>query len=88
MYRILKIGMDVHTTNYTLCALESKFGEENRVLAQATVDPDHKFIIEFIQQILKKMDPERKDEIDLECGYEAGCLGYSLYHTLTAKKIK
>ena len=28
MYRILKIGMDVHTTNYTLCAMEDKFGED------------------------------------------------------------
>ena len=27
-------------------------------------------------------------EIDVECGYEAGCLGYSLFHTLTACKLK
>lgn len=33
MKRILKIGMDVHTTNYTLCAMEPVIGEEDRVFA-------------------------------------------------------
>ena len=28
MKRILKIGMDVHTTNYTLCAMEPIIGED------------------------------------------------------------
>ena len=88
MYRILKIGMDVHTTNYTLCAMEDKFGEDGQVIAQVTVAPDHKLILNFIERIKEKMDPEGKDEIDVECGYEAGCLGYSLYHLLTACKVK
>ena len=88
MYRILKIGMDVHTTNYTLCALESKFGEEDVVLANITVGPDHKNILDFVRRIKEKMDPKGNDEIDIECGYEAGCLGYSLHQTLTACKLK
>ena len=33
MKRILKIGMDVHTTNYTLCAMEPIIGEDDRVFA-------------------------------------------------------
>ncbi len=28
------------------------------------------------------------DEYDIQCGYEAGCLGYSLYNQLTAVGIK
>lgn len=88
MYRILKIGMDVHTTNYTLCAMEDKFGEAGQIIAQVTVAPDHKLILNFIRRIKEKMDPQGKDEIDVECGYEAGCLGYSLYHLLTACKVK
>ena len=88
MYRILKIGMDVHTTNFTLCALESKFGEEDQIIANITVGPDHKNVLGFIKRIKEKMDPKGQDEIDVECGYEAGCLGYSLYHTLTACKLK
>ena len=88
MYRILKIGMDVHTANYTLCAMEDKFGGEGQVIAQVTVAPDYKLILNFIRRIKEKMDPKGKDEIDVECGYEAGCLGYSLYHLLTACKVK
>ena len=64
MYRILKIGMDVHTTNFTLCALESKFGEEDVVLANITVGPDHKNILDFIRKIKEKMDPKGKDSIE------------------------
>lgn len=88
MYRILKIGMDVHTTNYTLCAMEDIFGEEGKVLAQITIAPDHKLILNFIRRVKEKMDPKGKDEINVECGYEAGCLGYSLYRQLTACKVK
>ena len=42
MKRILKIGMDVHTTNYTLCAMEPIIGEDDRVFATAPfshIDP-------------------------------------------------
>lgn len=88
MYRILKIGMDVHTTNYTLCALESKFGEEDVVLANITVDPNYKNILDFIRRIKEKMDPKQNDKIDVECGYEAGCLGYSLHQVLTVCMLK
>lgn len=33
MYRIIKIGMDVHSKNYTLFAMEPVIGEEYRVFA-------------------------------------------------------
>ena len=88
MYRILRIGMDVHTQSFTLCALESKFCEEDQILAIITVGPDHKNVLDFIRRIKEKMDPKGQDKIDVECGYEAGCLGYSLFHTLTACKLK
>lgn len=88
MNRILKFGLDVHTKNFTMCALESKFGEEDVVLAIITVGPDPKNVLDFIQKVKKKVDPEGKDHIDVECGYEAGCLGYSLYHVLTGYHLK
>ncbi len=37
MYRILKIGLDVHTTNFTLGALESKLGEDKRYVPLSSV---------------------------------------------------
>jgi len=34
MYRILKIGMDVHSKNYTLCAMEPTTGVEDRIFGE------------------------------------------------------
>ena len=65
MYRILKIGMDVHTTNYTLCALESKLGGDH-TLAIIKVGPDYKNVLDFIRKIKEKMDPKGQDNIEVE----------------------
>ena len=86
MKRILKIGMDVHSTNYTLCAMEPVIGAEDRVFANILVTPDHKNILMFIENLKCKLGLE--DTYDIECGYEAGCLGYSLYNQLTASGVK
>ena len=86
MKRILKIGMDVHSTNYTLCAMEPVIGADDRIFANIKVTADYKNILMFIANLKVKMG--LNDEYDIECGYEAGCLGYSLYNQLTAAGIK
>ena len=86
MFRILKIGMDVHSTNYTLCAMEPTFGKEERIFGEIQVAPDYKQIICFIESL--KMKLGFYDEYIIECGYEAGCLGYTLYHQLTGAGIE
>ena len=86
MNRILKIGMDVHSTNYTLCAMEPVIGEEDRVFATIKVTPDYKNILMFIENLKMKLGADNK--YDIQCGYEAGCLGYSLYNQLTAAGVK
>lgn len=86
MYRILKIGMDVHSTNYTLCAMEPVIGEEDRVFATIKVTPNYKNILMFIENLKMKLGLDNK--YDIQCGYEAGCLGYSLYNQLTAAGVK
>ena len=78
MYRILKIGMDVHSTNYTLCAMEPTIGSEDRIFGEVQVAPDYKEVICFIESL--KMKLGLNDDYSIECGYEAGCLGYTLYH--------
>ena len=45
MKRILRIGMDVHSTNYTLCAMEPVIGEEDRIFATVKVTPDYRCIL-------------------------------------------
>ena len=86
MYRIIKIGMDVHSTNYTLCAMEPVIGAEDRIFANIKVTPDYKNILMFVENLKLKLG--LNDTYDIECGYEAGCLGYSLYNQLTAAGVK
>lgn len=86
MNRIIKIGMDVHSTNYTLCAMEPTIGAEDRIFGQVQVAPDYKEVICFIESL--KMKLGFFDHYSIECGYEAGCLGYTLYHQLMGAGIK
>ena len=86
MNRIIKIAMDVHSTNYTLCAMEPTIGVEDRILGEAQVAPDYKEVIFFIESLKVKLGLYHNYSI--ECGYEAGCLGYTLYHQLAGAGIK
>jgi len=86
MNRIIKIGMDVHSTNYTLCAMEPTIGSEDRIFGEVQVGPDYKAVIYFIESL--KMKLGFYDDYSIECGYEAGCLGYTLYHQLTNAGLK
>ena len=86
MNRILKIGMDVHSKNYTLCAMEPVIGAEDRVFANIQVTADYKNLLMFLESLKQKLGMQ--DTYDIECGYEAGCLGYSLYNQLTAAGVK
>ena len=85
MNRIIKIGMDVHTTNYTLCFIEPTLDGEGIYHFFTQVKPEVKNIISAID---KFKDNHKDDDIDITCGYEAGCLGYSLYHELKDKGYK
>ena len=71
MKRIIKIGMDVHSTNYTLCAMECLFEEDDRILMEVQVAPDYKLILSFIERMKQKHHLDA--DTDIICGYEAGC---------------
>ena len=86
MNRIIKIGMDVHSKNYTLCAMEPTIGAKDRIFGEVQVAPDYKAVICFIESL--KMKLGFCDDYSIECGYEAGCLGYTLYHQLTGAGVK
>ena len=77
--------MDVHSTNYTLCAMEPVVGAEDRIFGEIQVAPDYKEVICFIEAVKLKLGLD--NDYSVECGYEAGCLGYSLYHQLTRAGI-
>ncbi|MDO4803328.1 MAG: hypothetical protein Q4A32_00730 [Lachnospiraceae bacterium] len=85
MNRILKIGMDVHSTNYTLCVAEPRIEGEPDYLYEVQLDPDYNEIIRVISSLKRKY---KDDALDITCGYEAGSLGYALYHNLDNAGIK
>ena len=76
--------MDVHTTNFTLCALEVEIGGEDRVITNIKVDPDYRNVLKFIDNLKEKVGKSAR----FICGYEAGCLGYTLQRQLTAAKVE
>lgn len=86
MKRIINIGMDVHSTNYTLCALDSSELNDRILGSIVTVQPDVKNIFKFIDKLKSKFD--KNDELVFRTAYEAGCLGYSLYNQLTDAHIE
>lgn len=80
MKSIVYIGADVHKKSYSLCAIDGDTGE---ILGETKISPDVKLIEKFINNAMKKA----QKDADVLVGYEAGCLGYSLYWQLKEKGI-
>ena len=78
---IIYVGMDVHTTNYTLVCYSL---EKDDCFAPIQVAPNYKNILKY----LKKIKENVENDCEFICGYEAGCLGYSLYNQLKENDIE
>lgn len=76
MTSIIYIGMDVHTTNFTFCCYTA---DSDRGFATVQTKPDYHEVLKYMERIQR----QRGGDCKFVCGYEAGCLGYSLYHQLT-----
>jgi len=68
--------MDVHTTNYTLCCYSI---ETDKIFATVTLQPSYTNIVKYLDSVALNQGTD----CHFLCGYEAGSLGYSLYHQLT-----
>ena len=75
MNSIVYVGMDVHKEQYTLCCYSY---EKDKVEYKQTIPSDYKLVLKYMEQVRSRYD----GEVTFVCGYEAGCLGYSLYHQL------
>ncbi len=85
MYRILNFGADVHNDSYSLCAVLKGNNGPDQIISEVRVTADYRKILKFIDSVKKQFRPE--DELDIAVGYEAGGLGFSLYHDLTAAGV-
>ena len=66
--------------------MEPTIGSEDRIFGEVQIAPDYKEVICFIETL--KMNLGLYDDYSIECGYEAGCRGYTLYHQLIAAVAK
>ena len=76
-HNTLYVGMDVHKESFTLCCYSA---EEDRFFGQQKINPDSDLVVQYLDWAKSFYDINAH----IVCGYEAGCLGYSLYRELTA----
>ena len=55
------------------------------IIGETKIPADVSLIIKFIENAKKSVD---SDDVQIKTGYEAGCLGYSLYWQLAEKGIE
>ena len=77
---IIYVGMDVHSTNFTLCCYTIE-GEE--IFYVQKIEPDYKLVLKYLEWVQNRFNGEAQ----FICGYEAGCMGYTLYHQLTNHNV-
>jgi len=72
--------MDVHKENYTVCCYNQ---ETDMILNAQTLPADYMMIVKYIAGVRAGFERSGETNVTFKCGYEAGCLGYSLYHQLS-----
>ena len=81
MKSIIYVGMDVHSTSFTLSCYSLR---TQSAFATLKMEPTAKAVKKYLDGIRNFYE----EECTFVCGYEAGCLGYTLFHQLTAMDIK
>ena len=69
------VGMDVHKESFSLCAYTI---ESDKCSYHQKTEADYKKVLKYLEYLRSVYG----DDAKFVCGYEAGCLGYSLYHQL------
>ena len=69
---------------FTFCAHEPSVTGNDQPFAQVTTAPDYREVIKYINTRKAKHGNDCK----YICAYEAGCLGYTLYHQLTDHEVE
>lgn len=80
-YTTVYVGMDVHKETFSLCCYTN---EKEKAEYHQKVAAHYSKVINYIEA----MRFHYGDDALFVCGYEAGCLGFTLYHQLTAHNVK
>ena len=77
---IVYVGMDVHKESFTLADYTIDSEKSSNV---RRTPADYKEILKYLEHLRTIYG----SDANFICGYEAGCLGYSLYHQLTDRNV-
>ena len=80
-YSTVYVGMDVHKDSFSLCCYTN---EKEKAEYPQKVDGHYSKVINYIEA----MRFHYGNDASFICGYEAGCLGFTLYHQLTDHNVK
>ena len=80
-YSTVYVGMDVHKENFSLCCYTNE--KEKAEYAQK-VEGHYSKVLNY----LEAMRFHYGKDVLFICGYEAGCLGFTLYRDLTAHNVQ
>ena len=80
-YSTVYVGMDVHKETFSLCCYTN---EKEQAEYPQKVDAHYSKVLNYIEA----MRFHYGDDVLFICGYEAGCLGFTLYHELTTHNVK
>ena len=80
-YNTVYVGMDVHKESFTLCSC--KYEDEKASHYQRT-QASYKNVLRYLEFLRTIYG----DDTRFVCGYEAGCLGYSLYRQLESFNVE
>ena len=80
-YSTIYVGMDVHKETFSLCCYTN---EKEKAEYNQKVEGHYSKVLNY----LEAMRFHYGDDAAFICGYEAGCLGFTLYHQLTAHNVK
>ena len=80
-YNTVYVGMDVHKESFTLCAYTI---EAEKASHFQKTEANYKNVLKYLEFLRTIYG----DDAHFICGYEAGCLGYTLYHQLTGHNVK
>ena len=81
MKSLIYVGMDVHKESYSLCCYLISSGE---FVGETKIEAKSLLVKEYLEVMTKWLKEEKGfDNVEFVAGYEAGCLGFSLYKDLT-----
>ena len=79
-YNTVFVGMDVHKESFTLCSFTI---EADKASNFQRTESDYRKVLVYLEFLRSIYGNDAK----FVCGYEAGCLGYALYHQLTSQGV-